>query len=63
MSGAVKETFLDRYWQLLVIGIGLVMTAFFALYNPLVPGVPNTTHTDPQVMVNEPQGGVRPATK
>lgn len=52
MSAAVKESFLERYWQVFVIGLGIVLTGFFALYNPLVPGEPHTPHADP-VIINE----------
>lgn len=34
MSAEVKQSFLERYWQVFVIGFGLVLTAFFALYFP-----------------------------
>ncbi len=59
MSGAVRESFLERHWMWFVIGFGLVLTLFFSLYDPRVPGVPRTTHTDPQVMVDQPRQKTR----
>ena len=34
MSAEVKQSFLERYWTVLVIGYGVVLVAFFALYSP-----------------------------
>ncbi len=36
MSAEVKQSFLERYWQVFVIGYGIVMVSFFALYSPKV---------------------------
>ncbi len=61
MSTAVRESFLERNWGVLVIVFGLVLTAFFALYNPLVPGEGHTMQTASQVRTDGTRSAGAPA--
>ncbi len=59
MSAAVKEPFLERNWMLIVIALGLVLTLFLALYDPMVPGEPNKAERQGMLRTDGSRDAVR----
>ena len=59
MSTAVREPFLERNWAWFVIAFGIVLTLFFALYNPLVPTPEHGMQSQSQVRTDGTRDAVR----